>query len=187
MVNGSRRRTVPNITVMWRNAAVTRRSHGAGTFLAIEAFNSRSKERWGKTMCPAEERNVETEAEPGPAILLVEDETLLRISAAEHLRDAGFIVFEAVNGAEAQAILEAGVNVDLIFSDINMPVLDGVALAAWLSTLENAPPMLLTSGVAAVLDSARATCPGVKGFLAKPYPYGEMELQIRAALPKIDV
>ncbi|MFT3727030.1 MAG: response regulator [Terricaulis sp.] len=137
-------------------------------------------------MCPAEERYVETQAEPGPTILLVEDETLLRMSVSEHLRDAGFIVLEAANGSEAQAVIEAGVKVDLIFSDINMPVLDGVALAHWVSHLENAPPMLLTSGIAAVLNSARSACPGVRAFLAKPYPYGEMEAQIRATLPKRD-
>jgi|SRR5690242_3451380 DNA-binding NtrC family response regulator len=138
-------------------------------------------------MCPAEERDVETEAEPGPTILLVEDETLLRLSAAEHLREAGFTVIEAANGAEAQAILEAGVQIDLIFSDINMPLLDGVGLALWVAAQESPPPMLLTSGVAAVLASARASCPAVKAFLPKPYPYGEMEEQIRAALPKRDV
>lgn len=138
-------------------------------------------------MCPAEERDVQTEAEPGPTILLVEDETLLRISAAEHLRDAGFVVVEAANGAEARAVMEAGVRVDLVFSDINMPVLDGLALATWLVGQEGAPPIVLTSGVPAVLDEARATCLGVKAFLPKPYPYGELEAQIRAALPKRDV
>jgi CheY-like chemotaxis protein len=138
-------------------------------------------------MCPAEERDVETEAEPGPTILLVEDEALLRLSAADHLREIGFTVVEAANGAEAQAVLEAGVHIDLIFSDINMPVLDGVGLALWVAAQENPPPMLLTSGVAAVLASARTSCPAVKGFLPKPYPYGELEEQIRAALPKRDV
>ena len=60
-------------------------------------------------------------------------------------------------------------------------------LALWVAAQENPPPMLLTSGVAAVLASARVACPAVKAFLPKPYPYGEMEEQIRAALPKRDV
>lgn len=138
-------------------------------------------------MCPAEERDVETEAEPGPTILLVEDETLIRLSAAEHLRDAGFNVIEAVNGAEAQAVLDAGVKVALVFSDINMPQLDGVALAQWLAALENPPAIVLTSGVDSVLTAAREACPSVKAFLPKPYPYQEMEARIRAALPKREV
>lgn len=138
-------------------------------------------------MCPAEDRNVDTEGEPRPTVLLVEDETLLRMTTAEHLRDVGFTVVEAANGAEAQAIIEAGVTIDLIFSDINMPVLDGVGLALWLAAQENAPPMVLTSGVDAVLASAQATCPQVRAFLIKPYPYGEMEKQLRAILPKRDV
>jgi len=138
-------------------------------------------------MCPAEERDVKTEAEPGATILLVEDETLIRMSAAEHLRDAGFTVMEAANGAEARAVVEAGVKVDIVFSDVNMPMVDGVALALWLAAQEDAPPIVLASGVVTVLDSARAACPGVKAFLIKPYPYSEMEEQIRAALPKRDV
>jgi hypothetical protein len=35
-----------------------------------------------------------------------------------------------------------------------------------------------------VLDAAKASCPRVKAFLAKSCAYGEMEQQIRAALPK---
>lgn len=135
-------------------------------------------------MCPVEEHDVETDAAPGPTILLVEDEALLRIAAAEHLREAGFRVVEAANGFEAQAILEAGVKVDLVFSDINMPLVDGVALALWVAAQHDPPPMLLTSGVAPGLAEARVSCPSVKGFVPKPYPYGELEEQIRAALPK---
>ena len=138
-------------------------------------------------MCPVEDIDVETEAAAGPTILLVEDETLLRLAASEHLREVGFTVVEAANGAEARAVLEAGVQIDLVFSDINMPVLDGVGLALWGASQENPPPMLLTSGVAAVLASARVSCPAVKAFLPKPYPYGDLEEQIRAALPKRDV
>jgi len=138
-------------------------------------------------MCPAEDRDVETQAEPGSTILLVEDEALLRMSTAEHLREAGFLVVEAANGAEARAVIEAGVTVDLVFSDINMPLVDGVALAKWLSAQEHVPSIVLTSGVPMVLAQARAACPGVQAFLPKPYPYGEMEEKIRAALAKRDV
>jgi DNA-binding NtrC family response regulator len=136
-------------------------------------------------MSPAEERHVQREAQRRPIVLIVEDETLLRLAAAEHLRDGGFVVIEAANGEEAQAVLESGVSIDLVFSDINMPgALDGVELAVWVAAQDRAPPLLLTSGIASVLDAARAACPNVLAFLAKPYPYDEMEQAIRQALPK---
>jgi DNA-binding NtrC family response regulator len=136
-------------------------------------------------MSPAEERHVQREALRRATVLVVEDETLLRLAAAEHLRAGGFVVIEAATGEEAQAVLKSGVSVDLIFSDINMPgALDGVELAVWVAAQEWAPPLLLTSGIASVLDAARAACPSVLAFLAKPYPYEEMERAIRSALPK---
>jgi len=58
-------------------------------------------------------------------VLLVEDESLLRIHAAERLRAAGFIVIEAVNGREAVSVLQSRLHVDLVLTDGRMPLLDG--------------------------------------------------------------
>src|SRR5690242_11851442 len=110
-------------------------------------------------MSPAEDKHVLTEPDRGPTILIVEDETLIRMAAAELLRDLGYIVVEAASGEEAQAVLEAGVQVDLIFSDVNMPgVVDGLTLAKWASAQPKSPIVILTSGVPDMLNQARAQC-----------------------------
>ena len=62
-------------------------------------------------------------------ILLAEDETMLRVMATEMLEDAGFQVFEAVDGAEALELLKANPEIVLLVSDIKMPRMDGYALA----------------------------------------------------------
>src|SRR5215469_5181886 len=62
-------------------------------------------------------------------ILLAEDETMLRVMATEMLEDAGFKVFEAVDGAEALELLKANPEIALLVSDIKMPRMDGYALA----------------------------------------------------------
>jgi CheY-like chemotaxis protein len=56
-----------------------------------------------------------------PAVLLVEDEVLIRLMIAEELRSQGFHVIEASNAEEALAILESSVPVHLLFTDLRMP------------------------------------------------------------------
>jgi two-component system, response regulator PdtaR len=65
-----------------------------------------------------------------PLVLMVEDEALVRLSGVGILIDAGFRTIEAVNSVEALLILEADSNVQLLFTDVNMPgTIDGFALA----------------------------------------------------------
>ncbi len=64
-------------------------------------------------------------------VLLVEDEPLVRMTAADELDDAGFRVLEAKNADEALVVLEAHSDeVQVLFTDVNMPgSMDGMALA----------------------------------------------------------
>ena len=61
------------------------------------------------------------EATAQRAVLVVEDEILIRSAAAEFLRGAGYKVIEAANAVEAVAVFASRVQIDLVFSDINMP------------------------------------------------------------------
>jgi PleD family two-component response regulator len=70
----------------------------------------------------------ETEIEPDAAgaigmetILVVEDDDALRAYATEILRELGYWVLEAANGASALKIPEGGQDIDLLFSDVVMP------------------------------------------------------------------
>jgi CheY-like chemotaxis protein len=63
-------------------------------------------------------------------ILIVEDEALVRLSGVGIFADAGFRIIEAVNSDEALEFLEADSDVQLVFTDVNMPgTIDGLALA----------------------------------------------------------
>src|SRR3954452_5138099 len=65
-----------------------------------------------------------------PVVLIVEDEFLLRMDAADMIDAAGFEVLEAGNADEAIDILESRRDVTVVFTDIQMPgSMDGLKLA----------------------------------------------------------
>ena len=67
----------------------------------------------------------------GPAVLVVEDDPLIRWTGADTLADAGFDVIEAQNADEALVILQARPDILVLFTDVDMPgTLDGLELAA---------------------------------------------------------
>jgi CheY-like chemotaxis protein len=100
-------------------------------------------------------------------VLVVEDELLLRIHAAEMVADAGFEVIEAANADDAIAILEARRDITVVFTDIQMPgSMDGLKLAR--AVRGRWPPIKIvaTSGL---VDVGEKDLPEGGRFLAKPY------------------
>ena len=62
-------------------------------------------------------------------VLIVEDEVLVRMAVVEDFIQAGYSAVDAASADEALTVLEADLEVDLIFGDIHMPgALDGLAL-----------------------------------------------------------
>src|ERR1700722_14628660 len=55
------------------------------------------------------------------AILIVEDEPLIRMGIASQLKDAGFLIYEAGNADQANCRLEEHAEIRLVFTDINVP------------------------------------------------------------------
>jgi DNA-binding NtrC family response regulator len=64
------------------------------------------------------------------AVLIVEDEPLIRLDLAERLRADGYQIFQAFHAAHAIEILEAHADIRVVLTDIRMPgTMDGMALA----------------------------------------------------------
>jgi CheY-like chemotaxis protein len=102
-----------------------------------------------------------------PVVLIVEDEFLLRMNAAEMISEAGFDVVEAANADEAIAILEARPDIHVVFTDIQMPgSMDGLKLARFVR--DRWPPIKIvaTSGFANV---GKIDLPEGGRFVRKPY------------------
>lgn len=118
----------------------------------------------------------ERPVERPPAILVVEDDPLVRLVAVEFLLSAGFSVLEAGTAAAAiDSLMDH--RVDLVFSDIQMPgVMDGNELAEWIEINFPSVPVILASGVA----PDRGHSAG--GLLRKPYDLSALNRRILEVL-----
>lgn len=109
-------------------------------------------------------------------ILVVDDETLVRMITAEILLEAGFKVLEACCAAEAVTALEGRADIALMVTDIEMPPgMDGIELAVEVGRR--------WPEVAVVLTSGRITPDDARPFIAKPFRAAELIAGIAAYLP----
>ncbi|MCJ2131020.1 response regulator [Methylobacterium sp. E-045] len=100
-------------------------------------------------------------------VLVVEDDALVRLCAAEMLEDAGFSVVEACDADEAWDILHDRYDIAVLFTDIDMPgSMDGVILAARVHATWPDIRLILTSGRHRLADRE---VPDHGLFVSKPY------------------
>jgi two-component sensor histidine kinase/CheY-like chemotaxis protein len=112
-----------------------------------------------------------------PKVLVVEDEMMLRMRAVDIVEDAGFTPIEAVNADEALAILESRSDIDLLFTDIQMPgSMDGLKLAHAVHERWPSIGIILVSGKLTPTDSERPTD---SRFFGKPLEVKQMISEIR--------
>jgi CheY-like chemotaxis protein len=84
---------------------------------------------------------------PGSTILVVEDEILVRLMIAEELRGQDYNVLEAASADEACSVLQSGVKIDLVLTDIRMPgSIDGAGLVHLIRVERPALKVVLASG-----------------------------------------
>jgi CheY-like chemotaxis protein len=101
-------------------------------------------------------------------VLLVEDEPLVRLLAADVLVEAHFRVIEAATAEEALTVLQAGVEVDVLLSDVEMPPgINGYELARSVDAQWPEIEILITSGRE---WPTQGDLPPGAAFLAKPCP-----------------
>ncbi len=107
----------------------------------------------------------------GETILMVEDEMLVRITAAKYLRQHGYRILEAGTGAEALALWQAHrADLQLLFTDVMMPEgMSGLELAKRI--LQDAPGLKVLIGTGYSEEIVRQGIPNRPGvqFMTKPY------------------
>jgi PAS domain S-box-containing protein len=114
-------------------------------------------------------------------ILVVEDNEDVRELAETMLASAGYAVVSAPSGEQALDMLEAGGEIDLVFTDVMMPGgMNGLQLADQVRVRRPGTPILVTTGY---MDELPATQGARLDILGKPYRQEDLLARVRAILP----
>lgn len=113
-------------------------------------------------------------------VLVVEDNTLVRMHGVDMLEEAGFTVLEAETADAALVILQQHEDVELLFSDVDMPgSMDGVELARRVHDRWPWIALLLTSGHHNIDEDE---LPDGGRFVRKPWTQERLMSKIQAVL-----
>jgi putative nucleotidyltransferase with HDIG domain len=114
-------------------------------------------------------------------ILFVDDEEAILSVASQFFRRQGYQTLTAKNGVEALDILKHE-KVDCCFTDINMPVMNGLELAEKIRMHDNTIPVIVMTGYPSLENTIQTIKNGVVDFLVKPVDLRQMELCVRRLL-----
>jgi two-component system, cell cycle sensor histidine kinase and response regulator CckA len=121
-------------------------------------------------------------AAPRRTVLVVEDEELLRAVLCRHLVHAGYEAVEARHGRDALKLLKAGRAVDLVLTDMIMPLMDGAELV--LEIRRRWPELhIVAMSACTPAELFRFGIPHVDGpFLQKPFTSQDLIAAVARAL-----
>lgn len=121
-------------------------------------------------------------AKAGEVILVVEDVENIRFLSVEALRDFGYTVVQAGDASQALAVMAVTPRIDLLFTDIVMPDMNGRQLADKARELRPALKVLYTTGFTknAVVHNG-VLDPGV-ALISKPFTVDELAIKVRMVL-----
>ena len=117
-------------------------------------------------------------------VLIVDDSTSIRQVLSYTLKQAGFVVLEGVNGQEGLERLREH-KVDLIVTDLNMPVMDGIAFIRNLRSLPACKglPVLMLTTESQDSKKQEGKAAGATGWIVKPFQPEKLLAVIARVLP----
>jgi len=118
------------------------------------------------------------ESNPQVRILFVDDDELMRLSSTETLKDLGYATATAATGTAALNYLRAGGQVDVLITDIGLPDIPGMKLAAEVRALRPNVRVIFATGY----DKPRMAGEPHASFLAKPFAPDALAQAINGAL-----
>jgi CheY-like chemotaxis protein len=124
----------------------------------------------------------EAEITPLSTVLVVESDVIVRTAISGYLRECGYKVVEAGNGAEAMRVLQSDIVVDVLFTEVELPgAPDGFGLATWVRGEKANIKVILASSVGRAARQAGDLCEHGP-MLTKPYDHSDLERHIRRLL-----
>lgn len=112
----------------------------------------------------------ELEQNMAKTILIVDDSTSFRNVVGLALKDAGYEIIQACDGKDALSKLD-GKKINLIISDVNMPVMDGLSFvkAAKQLTAYKFTPVIMLTTESGDAKKAEGKAAGVRAWVVKPF------------------
>ncbi len=118
-------------------------------------------------------------------ILIVDDEPAIVRMAEKLLRGLGYQVTTADGSLEALALFQKNVQeIDLVITDMTMPVMTGDVLAMEIRKIDQAIPIVLCTGFSEKISEEEALSIGIDAFVLKPFSKAELSGKVRLALDK---
>ncbi|WP_198147547.1 GAF domain-containing hybrid sensor histidine kinase/response regulator [Sphingobium chungbukense] len=155
----------------------SREGQGTTVQLFLPRFTGKAGP-WEGARVPGADRQAK-----GETILVVEDDAGVRAYSAEILRDLGYRVIEAADGAAALRLVERrGQGIDLLFTDVVMPGMSGSELAQRALALRPGLKVLFTSGYTRDGFMRDGRLEAGIALLPKPFALGDLAGQIRRLL-----
>jgi CheY-like chemotaxis protein len=122
--------------------------------------------------------------DPKTIILLVEDQERVRTTIGEQLRILGHQVIETSGGEEAISVLQTDQHIDLLLTDVVMPVMDGRALVKKAQEMRPDLRVLYATGYTRNAIIHNGTLDAEAELLVKPFTLDELEAAINRVLSK---
>ncbi len=119
-------------------------------------------------------------------VLVIDDLLPNRMLLGKFLKNAGYAVLEATNGIEALDLLrDEAIKPDLIITDVEMPVMDGIALIEqirYLNSSTSSVPIITASGNADDQMHRKAIQAGTDVFMTKPFDLKVLQKEVAGLL-----
>jgi two-component system, OmpR family, response regulator len=119
-------------------------------------------------------------------ILVCEDDRNIRRLICEYLKKENYNVFESENGEEALNVLDAS-HIDLLITDIMMPIIDGYALSKELREAGYELPILMITAKDTIDDKKKGFNIGIDDYMVKPVDMDELVLRVFALLRRAKI
>ncbi|WP_438351047.1 response regulator transcription factor [Paenibacillus sp. FA6] len=116
-------------------------------------------------------------------ILIADDDAHIRELITLFLRNEGFEILEARDGAEALAIVESS-QIDLVILDIMMPELDGWELCREIRRIDSNIPLLMVTVKGESGQKVKGFQLGTDDYLTKPFDPMELVMRVKALLKR---
>lgn len=116
-------------------------------------------------------------------ILVVDDEPMIREILRETLEPEGHRVSEAENGKVAHDVVSRG-GVDLIVTDVKMPVMDGFTLMKKLGSLTEEVPVIVITSFSDIDVAVDAIRLGAYDYIVKPFNISQVTISVRRAMER---